>query len=191
MIFSCISDEEKALLKRLVGKKINCIKSEERDSWNRIFGNLEVIADDYEVEIRNELTETEYFGDTEDVSKFKIRKITSDAPFALIVEAPVYETKIDNFVTDVIIVQDEITVKDSEGKPIYEITMDEAIVIKMTNSTYVISREWCLEEELIFLKTANYKESVYSVEDVASEWSDDDDGLVASCHRSELSLVAD
>lgn len=191
MIFSCISDEEKALLKRLVGKKINCIKSEERDSWNRIFGNLEVIADDYEVEIRNELTETEYFGDTEDVSKFKIRKITSDAPFALMVEAPVYETKIDNFVTDVIIVQDEITVKDSEGKPIYEITMDEAIVIKMTNSTYVISREWCLEEELIFLKTANYKESVYSVEDVASEWSDDDDGLVASCHRSELSLVAD
>lgn len=191
MIFSCISDEEKALLKRLIGKKISCIKSEEKDSWNRIFGNLEVIADDYEVEIRNELTETEYFGDTEDVSKFKIRKITSDAPFALMVEAPVYETKIDDFVTDVIIVQDEITVKDSEGKPIYEITMDEAIVIKMTNSTYVISREWCLEEELIFLKTANYKESVYSVEDVASEWSDDDDGLVASCHRSELSLVAD
>lgn len=191
MIFSCISDEEKALLKRLIGKKISCIKSEEKDNRNRIFGNLEVIANDYEVEIRNELTETEYFGDTEDVSKFKIRKITSDAPFALMVEAPVYETKIDDFVTDVIIVQDEITVKDSEGKPIYEITMDEAIVIKMTNSTYVISREWCLEEDLIFLKTANYKESVYSVEDVASEWSDDDDGLVASCHRSELSLVAD
>lgn len=188
MVFSCISDEEKAVLKTLIGKKIRSIKSEEKDSWNRIFGNLAVVAENCEVEIRNELTETEYFGDKEEVSKFKIRLITEDAPFMLMVETPVYETAVNETVTDVIIVQDEIQVKDAEGKTVYEITMDEAIVIKTTDSTYVISREWCLEEELIFLKTADYKKSVYSIDDVISEWSDAEDGSTALCRRTEIAL---
>ena len=188
MIISCISEEEKAILKSLIGKKLDCIKSEHKDSWNRIFGNLAIITKDSEVEIRNELTETEYFGDTEDVSKFKIRNISVENPFVLMVEAPVFETVVAEMITDIIIIRDEICVNNSDGKLIYDITMDQAIIIKTPDSSYVISREWSLEEELIFLKSANYIESVYSIDDVISEWSDEDDGTVAVCKRTELSL---
>lgn len=188
MIFSCISEEEKTVLKGLIGKKLDFIKSEQKDSWNRILGNLSIVTKDSEIEIRNELTETEYFGDTEDVSKFKIRTVSAENPFNLMVEAPVFETTVADTITDIIIIQDEICIKDSNGKSIYDITMDQAIVIKVSDSSYVISREWSLEEELIFLKSANYKESVYSVKDVISEWSDEDAETMAVCNRIEFSL---
>lgn len=188
MINSCISKEEKVILKSLIGKKLDCIKSEQKDSWNRIFGNLAIITKDFEIEIRNELTETEYFGDIEDISKFKIRFISQENPFVLMVEAPIIETVVSEIIKDIIIVQDDVSVNDNNGKTIYNITMDQAIIIKTSNSFYVISREWSLEEELIFLKSANYKNSVYSVNDVISEWSDEDDGTVAVCKRTEISL---
>ncbi len=104
------------------------------------------------------------------------------------VESPVFETVVTETITDIIIVRDEICVNNSDGKSIYDITMDQAIIIKTSDSSYVISREWSLEEELIFLKSANYKESVYSVEDIISEWSDEDDGTEAVCKRTEFSL---
>lgn len=188
MVISCISEEEKTILKSLIGKKLDCIKSEQKDSWNRIFGNLAIITEDSEVEIRNELTETEYFGDTEDVSRFRIRNISAENPFVLMVEAPLFETVVAETITDIIIVRDEVCVNNSDGKSIYDITMDQAIIIKTSDSSYVISREWSLEEELIFLKSANYKESVYSVDDVVSEWSDEDDGSIAICKRTEVPL---
>ena len=188
MVFSCISENEKSLLKGLIGKKLKCIKSEQKDSWNRIFGNLSIVADNSEIEIRNELTETEYFGDTEDVSKFKISKISNKNPFNLMIESPIIETKVEEHIIDILLIQDEISIKDSENKVFYEITMDDAIVIKTENSTYVISREWSLEEELIFSKTSDYKNSIYSVDEIVSEWSDEDEKTKASCNRTEVSL---
>lgn len=189
MVLSCISESEKAILKSLIGKKLLCIKSELKDSWNRIFGNLAVITQDSEVEVRNELTETVYFDDMEDVSKFKIRQITSDKPFKLMVEVPVVETKIKETISDIMIIQDVVSVKNSEESCIYEITMDDAVIIKTTESAWVISREWCLEEELIFVKSANYKDSVYSIDDIVAEWSDEDEGIKATCKRTEVSLA--
>ncbi len=189
MVFSCISENEKSLLKGLIGKKLKYIKSEEKDSWNRIFGNLSIVTDNSEIEIRNQLTETEYFGDTEDVSKFKISEISNENPFTLMVESPVTETKVEEQITDIILIQDEISVKDSENQSVYEITMDDAIVIKTKNSTYAVSREWSLEEELIFLKTADYKKSIYSVDEIVSEWSDEDEKTQAFCKRAEISLL--
>ena len=189
MIFSCISEKEKSLLKDLIGKKLKYIKSEQKDSWNRIFGNLSIVTSDLEIEIRNELTETEYFGDKEDVSKFKISEISSENPFTLMVESPIIETKIEEKIADIILVQDEISIKNSENQTIYEITMDDAIVIKTEWSTYAISREWSLEEELIFLKTSDYKKSIYSIEKLVSEWSDEDEKIKADCKRTEFSLL--
>lgn len=189
MIFSCISKTEKEILKTLIGKELICIKSEEKDSWNRIFGNLALVTKDSEVEIKNELTETEYFNVLEDVSKFKIRNITSEKPFVLMVESSIIETKVNETIFDIIIVQDEISVKNSEGNCIYEITMDDAVVIKTEESVYVISREWCLEEELIFVKSANYKKSVYPIKDIIAQWSDEEEKTQASCKRIEISLA--
>ena len=188
MIFSCINENEKTLLKNLIGKELKYIKSEETDSWNRIFGNLSIVADNSEIEIRNELTPTDYFGDIEDVSKFKIFKITKEHPFELMVKSQIVETNVQEKIADILIIQDEISVKEANGNKVYEITMDTAIVIKTEKSSFVISREWSLEEELIFSKTANYAASVYSVKDIIEEWSDEDARTVASCKRSEISL---
>lgn len=83
MINQCINDQEKSLLKSIIGQKLICFKSQKPDAWNHIFGNISVVVEKSEVEIRNELTPTEYFGDTEGVSKFFVKKITSEYPFIL------------------------------------------------------------------------------------------------------------
>lgn len=57
------------------------------------------------------------------------------------VEDSIAETSVNEVIKDIIIVKDEINVKDSSGNSIYEITMDDAVIIKTDNSVYAISRE--------------------------------------------------
>lgn len=188
MINHCITYEELQTLKTLIGTKLICFKSQKKDSWNRIFGNIAIITDKTEIELRNELTDIEYFGDSEDVSKFYVNQISASKPFSLMIEDEVFKTFVNEIITDIIIVEDEISIKDSSGNPIYEITMDDAVIIKTANSTYAISREWSLEEELIFIKTSDYKKDIYSIEEIISEWSDEDENFLATCNRKEISL---
>ena len=188
MIIHCITAQELNILKSLIGKKLLCFKSQQKDSWNRIFGNILLVIEDCEVELRNELTEIKYFGDSEEVSKFYVNQITNDKPFQLMVEDSIAETPVNEVIEDIIIVKDEINVNDSSGKSLYEITMDDAVIIKTNNSVYAISREWSLEEELIFIKTSDYKKDIYSVEQIISEWSDEDENSIATCNRIEISL---
>ncbi|MBO4857897.1 MAG: hypothetical protein J5527_05235 [Treponema sp.] len=188
MIIHSITSRELNTLKSLVGKKLICFKSQQKDSWNRIFGNILLVTEVSEVELRNELTEIEYFGNTEEVSKFYVNQITKDKPFKLMVEDSITETPVNEIIEDIIVIKDEIDVKDSSENSIYEITMDDAVIIKTDNSVYAISREWSLEEELIFIKTSDYMKDIYSVEQIVSEWSDEDEKTVATCNRKEISL---
>ena len=61
------------------------------------------------------------------------------------VEDSIAETSVNEVVEDIIIIKDEISVKNSSGNTIYEITMDDAVIIKTDNSVYTISREWSLD----------------------------------------------
>lgn len=184
----CLSEKELNLLKTLITSKLFGFKSQIKDSWNRIFGNILLVTDKGEIEIRNELTEINYLGCTEDVSKFYIKRITDHYPFHLMVDDTVFETPVNEILADIIIVKDEISVTDLQRKSIYKIAIDTAIILKTENSCYVISREWSLEEELIFVKTADYKKSVYSVENIIKDWSNEEENLDASCKRKYLSL---
>jgi hypothetical protein len=189
MVYSTLSDGEKNLLKSLVGSNLICFKSQEKDSWNKIFGNISAVTEGTEIEIRNELTETEYFGgETEDVSKLYVKKITAEYPFQLMIVDSVFETTVNELITDILIVQDRVIVKDSSGAVVYEITTDTAIVIKTAFSSFVISRDWSLEEEMIFVKSTDYERDVYSVNQMISEWGDEGEGWKASCNRTFISL---
>lgn len=172
MIYSTITEKEEFLLKFLIGQKLICFKSEQKDSWNKIFGNISIVTENSEIEIKNELSEILYFDTTEDVSKFKIQEVSQESPFRLMVESPIVKTAVDEKIKNIFIAQDKVSVKDSENKTIYEITMDEAIIIETEKSTFVISREWHLEEELIFVKSTdykNYKKDIYPIEKVISD----------------------
>ena len=189
MIDHCITQEEKSLLKSLIGTKLLCFKSEKKDSWNRIFGNISLVSENAETEIRNELVSTMYFaGETEDVSRFAVKKISKENPFKLMIVSDVFETAVNEKITDIILVTDAITVQDSGKHTIYEISTTESIVIKTDNSTFVLSRDWHLEEIMTFVKTSDYKRDIYPIEDVVSEWSDEEEGFVAICNRTETSL---
>ena len=189
MIDHRITQEEKSLLKSLIGTKLLCFKSEKKDSWNRIFGNISLVSENAETEIRNELVSTMYFaGETEDVSRFAVKKISKENPFKLMIVSDVFETAVNEKITDIILVTDAITVQDSGKNTIYEISTTESIVIKTDNSTFVLSRDWHLEEIMTFVKTSDYKRDIYPIADVVSEWSDEEEGFVAICNRTETSL---
>ena len=152
MIIHCINEKELQMLKSLIGSKLISFKSQEKDSWNRIFGNIALVTDKTEIELRNELTEIEYFGDFEEVSKFYVNQITAENQFCLMVQDDVFETTVNETITDIIIVKDEVVVKDDSAKTVYEITTDDAVIIKTDSSAYVISRDWHLEEFMLFVK---------------------------------------
>lgn len=187
MIYSTITEKEEFLLKFLIGQKLICFKSEQKDSWNKIFGNISIVTENSEIEIKNELSEILYFDTTEDVSKFKIQEVSQESPFRLMVESPIVKTAVDEKIKNIFIAQDKVSVKDSENKTIYEITMDEAIIIETEKSTFVISREWHLEEELIFVKSTDYKKDIYPIEKVISDWSDED-SIKTNCTRTYINL---
>lgn len=189
MIDHCITKEEKNLLKSLIGSKLICFKSEKKDSWNKIFGNIALVSENIEIEIKNELSPTTYFGgENEDVSRFIIKQITNDNPFQLMIVSDIFETPVNEIIKDIIIITDNISVHDSDKNKIYEIVTTESIVVKTENSTFALSRDWHLEEIITFIKTSDYKQDIYPVSEVISEWSDEDEGSVAICNRSEISL---
>ncbi len=188
MINQCINEQEKSLLKSIIGQKLICFKSQKPDAWNHIFGNISVVVEKSEVEIRNELTPTEYFGDTEDVSKFFVKKITSEYPFNLMIVDSVHETPVNEKIEDIILVQDVVIVKDDDGNFVYEIKIDTAIVIKAEKSIFAISRDWSLEELMFFVKTVDFKKDIYSVQQMIEEWGDDESEWNATCNREFISL---
>ena len=49
------------------------------------------------------------------------------------VEDSIAETSVNEVVEDIIIIKDEINIKHSSGNTIYEITMDDAVIIKTDN----------------------------------------------------------
>lgn len=187
MIYAIISEEEKTLLKKLIASKLVCFKSQEKDSWNHIFGNIALVTDKSIIEIRNELTPIEYYGDTEDVSKFYINQLSKENPFKLMIEDKIFETSVNENILDIIIAQDEVCIKDCDKKIIYEITIDTAIIVKTEFSVFVISREWSLEEELIFVKSTDYQRDIYSVQQMISEWGDNEN-WTTTCMRKFISL---
>ena len=188
MINSILSDNERKLLSSLNGKSLVSIIRTEKDSYNRVFGNIAINVDNHFYEIKNELTVIDYFGDKEDVSRFYVKKLETKESFEPMVALPVDEISINEIITDISIIQDKITVKESNGSTIYEITMDNAIIIKTEKSVYAISREWSLEEEMIIVKTTDYLRDIYSIEQIVSEWSDEEDNSSATCTRTEISL---
>jgi hypothetical protein len=185
----CINEAEKQLLKDIIGQNLICFKSQKPDAWNHVFGNIAIIAENLEIEIRNELTPTEYFGDSEDISRFYVKQISEERPFRLMVDDSVVKTVVNEKVSDILIVQDSVTVRDSNGALVYEIAIDTAIVIKTEKSTFAISRDWSLEELLVFVKTANFENDIYSVQQMIEEWSDEEELWTASCDRKNISLI--
>ena len=188
MINQCMNEQEKSLLKSIIGQKLIRFKSEKPDAWNHIFGNISIVVENSEAEIRNELTPIEYFGDTEDVSKFYVNKITSEYPFNLMIVDSVYETPVNEKIEDVILLQDIVVVKDACGKLVYEITIDTAITIKTEIFSFSISRDWSLEELMFFVKSTDFKKDIYSVQQMIEEWGDEENGWKASCERKFISL---
>ena len=189
MIDHRLTQADISQLKSLIGTKLICFKSEEKDSWNRIFGNIAIVTDKRVIEIRNELTPTEYIGgNIEDVSRFFVKPIDDEHPFALMIISDVVETSVNETITDIGIVTDGISVKDLNGNIIYKISTAESIIIKTDSSSYVISRDWHLEEVMYFIKTSDIQRDMRSVADIISDWSDEDENTVATCNRKEIFL---
>lgn len=188
MIKSTLTDDELKLLSSMIGKNFISVIRTEKDSYNRVFGNIAINVDGIFYEIKNELTVIDYFGDKEDVSRFYVRTLENKECFEPMIVLPIGEISINEIITDISIIQDQIIVEKTSGGSIYEITMDDAIILKTEKSVYAISREWSLEEEMIIVKTTDYMRDIYSVEQIISEWSDEDDNSSATCTRTEIPL---
>lgn len=188
MINSTLTNKELQLLSSFIGKSLISVIRTEKDSYNRVFGNIAINVGNHFYEIKNELTVIDYFGSKEDVSRFYVKKLESKECFEPMVVLPIEEIPINETIIGISIIRDMIAVKNSAGNTIYEITMDDAIIIKTEKSVYAISREWSLEEEMIIVKTTDYMRDIYSVEQIVCEWSDEDDNSVATFTRTEISL---
>lgn len=182
-----LSVKERSILKEIVGGTVVSFKSTQRDNWNQIYGNFVIKTRDAEYEVRNEVEPVGFFDGIEDVSVFHIAKISTEHPYMpMVLDVPIVETLVNKTVDNIRIIEDNIQITNSSGDVLYRTVFDTAIVFIIDNESYVFSREWYFEEEILFVKTTDYHNAVYPIEKVIQDWTDEENGTIVKCERSEV-----
>ena len=132
------------------------------------YGNLKLNFDTFSIELLNEVKETPFFDETEEISSFSCKKIKANTPFEPYCKETVSLVEINEKVRCVSVVTDCISVNRGE----YEIVFDMALVVQTENQQYIFSRGWFFGEVITHFADKN-TDCIYPVETVIEDWSDE------------------
>ncbi len=195
MVDHRLTDEEKNLLKSLIGSRLVSFTAEK--IWENKFTPsywIDLKTEISLVKIENVLVPTVYLstdGDIEDVTRFSC-KLASKEKTNLVdyIEKPARGT-----ISDIILVDDTIAVRGDHDDFAYDFVTTEGIVIKTEDSAFAISRGWHLMEVMLFEETLDYEKAIYPVAEVIEDWALTEDACddpfyttTATCDRKFISL---
>ena len=189
MIDTRFSPKEEKIFESLIGARLHAIKSTQKDTWGRIYGNAVLITSAGEYEIRNELESVPYFEGVEDISVLHIAEIGgNNAYHPMILGVPVICCTIEEEISGVTVIEDEISVFTPDKLLIYKAVFDTAIVFHAGSHDYVFSREWYFGEDILYTvcETGGFDKNVYPVEKIVQDWTDEDGGTIVKCCRREV-----
>ena len=166
MVNASLNKNMLCLLKKLKSSKF--ISYECAKNHSSAYGNLRINTDNGSIEITNIEKTMPFFDIEEDVTSFECEISDSYAEFKPYCIEPFEAFEVGEIITGIEIINDEINVNDGE----YEISFDQAIIIRTEKQTIMFSRDiWFLEVITIF-DNDNYDE-FFSVEQAIEAWSEE------------------
>lgn len=187
MVIASLSKYDIEVLKKFIGSSLTYLRSQEMDSWDRVYGNLEITSNNKKIEILNEQKPIEFFGGIENIATFTIVEKQIDEKFEpMVLDVPIIDYEINDEITDISIINDNIEVFNNDNELIYNISMDMGIVFHMVNETITFIKGWYFDESIRIIKGKDYCEKIRSIDQVKKDWLDPeiDEGYVR-CSREE------
>lgn len=171
MIYVTLDNKMENLLKNIKNSKL--ISYECGKIFDTAYGNLRINTDKSSLEITNLQKTTPFFDIEEEISGFKCKLVKTSSVFKPYCEEPFETFEIGKFVNDIEIVNDSISVND--GK--FEISFDQAIIIRMDGGVIMLSRGVWFSEVINISEHDNYN-SIFPISQVIDSWSDDGENKV-------------
>ena len=171
MVYMTLTKEMEDMLKSIIN---STFISYERDDFGfSAYGNLRINTNKTSIELTNLEKVVPFIKDEEEVAGFEcqiVDKNTKFSPYCIIGSV---EVKVDSLIKEIEIVNDFIYV--NNGK--YEISFDQAIIIKTETKTIMFSRDAWFSEDIFIYEHDDY-DSVYPVSDERELFENEDTNKV-------------
>ncbi len=167
MVYMTLTKEMEDMLKSIIN---STFISYERDDFGfSAYGNLRINTNKTSIELTNLEKVVPFIKDEEEVAGFEcqiVDKNTKFSPYCIIGSV---EVKVDSLIKEIEIVNDFIYV--NNGK--YEISFDQAIIIKTETKTIMFSRDAWFSEDIFIYEHDDY-DSIYPVSDERELFENED-----------------
>lgn len=145
-------------------KSYECVKM----GTNMTYGKCRLNLGQFSVDLYNYIHAMPFFDQTEDIPYFSCERMEKDSEYVVCERNSIpHVYMIDEKIQSVEVVTDEINVNDGE----YEITIDQALIIRTRDNIYSFYKGWMYSEIINIAVDRNY-ETVYDLENVKYEWGD-------------------
>ena len=166
MVDATLNKNMLCLLKKLKNSKF--ISYECAKNHGSAYGNLRINTDNGSIEITNIEKTMPFFDIEEDVTSFECEISDPCAEFKPYCIEPFESFEVGEIITGIEIINDEINVNDGE----YEISFDQAIIIRTEKQTIMFSRDIWFSEVITIFDNDNY-DAFFPVEQAIDAWSED------------------
>lgn len=171
MIFVTLNEEMEKLLSSIKGAETVSYECER--IFNNVYGKLRIHTEKGSIEVTNFHQTRDILGAQEDASGFQCKKVKKGSCFKPLCGDAADTFRMRGLVTEIKIINDAISVNDGA----YEISFDQAIVIKTKDETVMFSRDAWFSEDITVSEHDDY-ELLVPVSRVAELWSFDGDNKV-------------
>ena len=168
MINARFTEHMKEILKSLKNKTFKSYECH-KTGKNSAYGKCRLNMGTFSIDLSNSIHELPFFGafPTEDVPFFTCEYVDKEISFVPCERnATAHVYMIDERIKSVEIINDEIDINHGE----YEISIDQALVIRTKDNVYSFSKGWMFSE-LIYIYSDRFNYKVYDLNKVKDDWS--------------------
>ncbi|MCR4721280.1 MAG: hypothetical protein K5655_06110 [Lachnospiraceae bacterium] len=171
MNYAVFSDDMITVLKELIGKTFKSYECN-KSGVDVVYGKVRLNLGTFSVDLYNYTKPIPFYGELEeeDISCFSCELADKNVDFRPCEkDQTAHLYMIDERINGVEIIRDKIFVGNNE----YEITMDQALILRSRYNVYSFYRDWFFGET-IRIGVDRREETVLSVDDVKKQWNCDE-----------------
>lgn len=170
MVNITLTPAMRSILKSMIGQQLVSLECEHLDHTQETYGNLLITTDSQRIELINEEEPTDYFGGTEDISRFTCRRLVENEHFRQFVmgESPMKYPLIGT-VTGVSVIDDHVSLPQDE----YDIRLSMAVILYTTEDNIAFLRGWHFDEQITVVKGSDYRLNLRTIDSIKSDWAED------------------
>ena len=173
MVKAIFTAEMRKTLKSMIGQKFISYECENSDGPTMTYGNFRINAEEGSFDISNETKDFSFFDAEEDVACFSCEKAEPGSEYVpgVITESRV--VPVQEEIRSVAVITDMIDVNNGE----YQITFDQALIVRTDSKVYMFSKEIWFSEMINISDSEDY-DSIYPISSVIEDWNNEGEYMV-------------